>query len=142
MEKWTFYILYLCFSLSSLQDTNNFNFINITCCSSEHLAAWDSSTSVYILFLVVTLSFFAFKNSQIPEGLKDFKAEGVASTRIFIFFIALEVGASFVFIFIDENLQHYKILVWLLATEAILIPTIIITIIFLPKVCSKVYVMC
>ena len=123
---------------SSLQDIRNFNFINITYCSSEHEAAWNSSAELYIVFLILALSFLAYKNSKIPENLKDFKAEGIALHRTLIFTVTLQAGlTAFLIVFIISNPLDIETVFWVITARSVLIPTIIIAVIFMPKVCSK-----
>ena len=123
----------------SLQDINNFNFINITFCYSEYMPIWDGLTSGYNLLMMVSLMFFAFQNSRISaHGLKDFKAEGIASYRVLILLLFLSALLLIVrLIFLFDNPLKYERLFWQQVTVSFLPPTLYVAVISFPKVCNE-----
>ena len=113
---------------------NDFMFVNVTFCASNFSTYWAVGLGVYRVVLIVALLFYAYRNSKINSRFRD---EGVATRRVLFMAlcpvplaIAVNIGLA-----VNPSLALlYVACFWVVVLWQLLIPTVIITSLYVPKV--------
>ena len=116
--------------LSSLSFQGANDYLTITYCESDD-GLWELGLAAYNLILTLALLFLAFRNAKIASR---FRQEGKTAKD----FLLVEFVAFLIFALTISYLQNYPRLYlaiyWLFAIWTILIPALVLTTLFLPKV--------
>ena len=127
---WPSYIIIVFFYV---QDNYDITLNSITYCDSENYDRfiWQAITGVYLLAIVALLVFLTYQNSKIPSR---FREEGEVAQRVLLL-IFFTVPASIIAYFtLSQHQEKYLELVWTMVVSFVLQPSLILTILFVPKV--------
>ena len=118
----------------------------ITHCSCSRFFLWNLILSLSTLIPVILLVYFAYKNQKIDSHLTHsetanrFTEEGQGSARVVMIILMFQLmgylAGLVVFVLADVQYPSVQLIIWISLSWSLLVPVILLTVLYIPKVCT------